>query len=226
MKKIFLFAVAAVLIVSAKAVKAQEKLKEGKVTMEISYPDAEEMNDQMLAMMPKESITYFKDGKTRTEIVTGYGTTILLYDPDKKESYMCMDIMGRKSAIKSTEEDMEKQKAEMGEYDVKLSDDTKKIAGYTCKKAIITYKKDGTSTDVWYTDALPHNPNSKYSWKGVDGYPLEFMMEQKTQGGNIKMKLTCTKVEKTTVSDDKFKVPDGFTVMTKEEMQKQWGGGK
>src|SRR5437016_12637804 len=110
MKKILVFATVVALLFSAHSIKAQEKLKEGKATFEISYPDAEEMNDQMLAMMPKESVSYFKDGKTRTEIKAGYGTTVVLSDPDKKESYVCMDMMGKKTAVKSTDEDMEKQK--------------------------------------------------------------------------------------------------------------------
>src|SRR2546423_6890674 len=148
MKKIIIYSIALMLALSIQAAKGQDKLKEGKATFEISYPDAEEMNDQMLAMMPKESVSYFKDGKTRTEIKAGYGTTVVLSDPDKKESYVCMDMMGKKTAVKSTDEDMEKQRAEMGEYDVKLSDDTKKIAGYTCKKATVTMKKDGNSFDV------------------------------------------------------------------------------
>jgi GLPGLI family protein len=226
MKKIFVFAMAAALLVSANVTKAQEKLKEGKATFEISYPDAEEMNDQMLAMMPKESVTYFNGGNTRTELTAGYGTTIILYDNEKKEMYYCMDMMGKKSAVKSTEADMEKEKAEAGEYDVKLSDETKKIAGYTCKKATVTMKKDANTFDVWYTPDLPHDQNGRNAWKGIDGFPMEFTIDRKTQGGSIKMKLTCTKIEKISVPDDKFKVPDGFTVMTQDEMKKQWGGGK
>jgi hypothetical protein len=223
MRKKFFIALAASLLFSSVILKAQDKMKEGKATFDISYPDAEEMNDQMLAMMPKESVTYFKDGKTRTEIKAGYGTTIVLSDPDKKESYVCMDIMGKKSAIKSTEEDTEKQRAEMGEYDVKLSDETKKIAGYVCKKATIAMKKDGNNFDVWYTDALPYNSNSRYAWKGVEGFPMEFTIEQKSMGGNIKMKMECISVSKATVKDEMFNLPEGYTVMTQEEMKKQWG---
>ena len=226
MKKILLFTTALTLLFSAPASKAQDKIKEGKATFEISYPDAEEMNDQMLAMMPKESVTYFKDFWVRSETVMGYGNMVNIVNPEKKESYTVMDMMGKKTAIKYTEEDVEKLKKEMGDYDVKLSDETKKIAGYTCKKATVTTKKDGeeSSNEVWYTDALPHNPEGKYSWKGVNGFPMEFTMEQKSQAGKIKMKISCTKVEKTTVKDDMFKVPDGYTVMTADEAKKQWGG--
>src|SRR5690349_16288876 len=123
MKKIFVFATSVVLLFSAHAVKAQDKIKEGKATFEISYPDAEEMNDQQLAMMPKESVSYFKDYWTRSETTMGFGVMVNIYNPEKKEAYTVMDMMGKKTAIKSTEEDIEKQKKEMGDYDVKLSED-------------------------------------------------------------------------------------------------------
>jgi hypothetical protein len=84
MKRIFLFALTSVLVLSVGFVFAQEKLKEGKVTYEISYPEAEEMNDQMLAMMPTESVVYFKNGKMRSETKMGFGNTVMLYDPEKK----------------------------------------------------------------------------------------------------------------------------------------------
>lgn len=41
----------------------QEKLKEGKITFEITLNNAEEMNDQMLAMMPKKWWFILKTGE-------------------------------------------------------------------------------------------------------------------------------------------------------------------
>jgi GLPGLI family protein len=224
MKKLVIYSTALVMMAAAMVAQAQDKLKEGKATFEISYPDAEEMNDQMLAMMPKESVTYFKGSKRRAEVQTSFSNMVMIEDPDKKESYMCIDAMGKKTAVKSTEADMEKTKAEMGEYDVKLSDETKKIAGYTCKKAVVTMKKDDNTFDVWYTPDLPYDNASRHGWKGVEGFPLEFTLEQKAMGGNVKTKLICTSVKKAEVSDDMFKVPEGYTVMTREEAKKQWGG--
>jgi len=224
MKRILTAAATLALIFNIQQAKAQEKLKEGKITFEITISNAEEMNDQMLAMMPKEMVVYFKSGKSRGEMDMMGGKVVSITDSKAGETISCMDIMGKKQAIKTTREDAEKEKAKMGEYDVKITDETKDIAGYKCKKAEITYKDkkehDGT-IDVWFTNELEASNSEKYSWKGIDGYMMEFSIDQRGMG----MKFTCTEVKKQSVSDDMFKIPEGYTVMTQEEMMKQYGGG-
>lgn len=224
MKKVLSYIASAALAVYFHPAIAQEKLKEGKITFEIEMNNAEEMNDQMLAMMPKEMTVFFKDGKSRGEMNMMGGKVISITDSKAGETVSCMDIMGRKQAIKTTKQDAEKEKSQMGEYDVKITDDTKEIAGYKCKKAIITFKnsqdKEG-SMDIWFTNELEASNSEKYAWKGIDGYMMEFSVDQR----GMAMKFTCTEVKKEAVSDDLFKIPEGYTVMTQEEAMKQLGGG-
>jgi GLPGLI family protein len=201
---------------------AQEKLKEGKIIFEISINNSEEMNDQMLAMMPKEMTVYFKDGKSRGEMDMMGGKVVSITDSKEGETVTCMDIMGKKQAIKTTREDADKEREKMGEYDVKITDETKDIAGYKCKQAIITFKdkKDSNPVEIWFTNELEASNSAKYSWKGIDGYMMEFSVDQRGMG----MTFTCTDVKKESVSDDMFKIPEGYTIMTQEEMMKQYGG--
>ena len=102
------------------------------------------------------------------------------------------------------------------------------LKGAEIKASILRYEpapaEQGNTFDVWYTPDLPHNSSSKYAWKGVEGFPMESIIEQKSMGGTIKMKLLCTKVEKTDVKDDMFTLPEGYTVMTADEIKKQYGG--
>ena len=65
----------------------------------------------MLGMMPKEMVVYFKEGKSRGEMDMMGGKVITITDSKAGESISCMDIMGKKQAIKSTKEDAEKEKA-------------------------------------------------------------------------------------------------------------------
>ena len=204
---------------------SQEKLKEGKITFDIEINNAEEMNDQMLAMMPKDMTVYFKEGKSRGEMDMMGGKIISITDSKEGETITLMDLMGKKQAIKTTTADAEKEKAKMGEYDVKITEETKEIAGYNCKKAIITYKnKTEQSNDViiWYTNELEASNSEKYAWKGIDGYMMEFSVDQRGMG----MKFTCSEVKKQAVSDDMFKIPEGYTVLTQDEVAKQFGGGQ
>jgi GLPGLI family protein len=208
--------------VIANAVSGQEKLKEGKITFEIEVLNAEEMDDQMLAMMPKEMTVYFKDGKSRGEMDMMGGKMITISNDKEGETITLMDLMGRKQAIKTTKEDMEKERAKMGEYEVKITDETRMIAGYKCKKAIITFKDktENNEMTVWFTEDLEAVHASKYAWKGIDGYMLEFSVDQRGMG----MKFSCKEVMQQKVADEMFTIPEGYTIMTQEELSKQFGG--
>jgi GLPGLI family protein len=221
MKKIIKAISIVVLFLNFQQVDAQQKIKEGKVTFEINIENEEEMNDQMLAMMPKEMVVYFKDDKSRGEMDMMGGKVITITDGKSGETVSCMDLMGKKQAIKTTREDAEKEKSKMGEYEVKHSDETKEIAGYKCKKATVVFKDAEKSSpiEIWYTNELEIKNSEKYSWKGIDGYMMEFSVNQKGMG----MKFTCTDVKKQEVNDDMFKIPEGYTVITQEEMMKQYG---
>ncbi len=202
---------------------AQEKLKEGKITFDISINNAEETNDQILAMMPKDMVVYFKDGRSRGEMDMMGGKVISITDSKAGETITLMDMMGKKQAIKTTKSDAENEKKSEGDYDVKITDETKTIAGYKCKKAIINFKdkkaNEGT-TIIWFTNELEATNSEKYSWKGIDGYMMEFSVDQRGLG----MKFSCTEVKKQAVSDDLFEIPEGYTIMTTEEMKKMYGG--
>ena len=208
------------LLVATCHVLAGEKLKEGKLKFEITMPEAEGMSDQMLAMMPKEMTLYFKGDKSRSEMMMMGTTMISISDKKADETITYMDIMGKKTAIRTTAEDAEKEKAALGEYEVKITDESKIIAGYNCKKAIVHMKKDDQTMDVWFTDELEVANSTKYTWKGIDGFMMEFFITQ----GKMQMKFTCTQVKKESVSDDMFKAPEGYTVMTPEELKKMYGG--
>ncbi|MCX6275976.1 MAG: hypothetical protein NTV09_12300, partial [Bacteroidetes bacterium] len=201
MKKILAAILSFSCIFQVQQVIGQEKLKEGKITFEITLNNAEEMNDQMLAMMPKEMVVYFKDGRSRGEMDMMGGKIVSITDSKAGETITCMDIMGKKSAIKTTKEDAQKEKKDLGEYDVKITDES--------------------TSEIWFTNELEASNSERYSWKGIDGFMMEFAVDQKGMG----MKFSCTEVKKQDVSDDLFKIPEGYTVMTQEQMAKQFGGG-
>jgi GLPGLI family protein len=217
---LLLFVMMAANIISVSA----QKIDEGKVMYEISYPDTD-MPDEQLAQMPTESTIYFKEDHSRMEMKMGMGMTIvMLFDNKGKTLTTLMDIMGNKTAVKMTEEDLKKQKEKKGkeDYQIKLTDETKEIAGIKCKKAVAT-GKDG-SFDVYYTDQITFKKGdwADQDFKGIDGFLMQF---KKTEGG-ITMQMTAKNVVKEKVDDAQFTVPADYKPMTAEEMQKMYGGGK
>ena len=200
-----------------------QKIDEGKVVYEISYPDAD-MPDEQMAMMPTESTMFFKDNQSRVEMRMGMGMSqVMIFDNKNKVMTMLMDMMGSKSAIKFTEDDIKKQKVkeDKGELSIKKTDETKEIAGYNCKKAVVT-GKDG-SFDVYYTDEITYKNGDWVSeYKGLEGFPLQYKMTQ----NKLTMQLTAKNVSKEKVDAGIFAIPADYKLMTMEEMQKMYGGGK
>ena len=200
-----------------------QKVDEGKVIYEISYPDAD-IPDEQMAMMPTESTMFFKGAQSRVEMKMGMGMSqVMIFDNKNKVMTMLMDMMGNKTAVKMTEADVKKQKEKKGkdDYQIKVTDETKEIVGYKCKKAIVT-EKDGTF-DVYFTDQITYkNGDWVAEFKGLEGFPLQYKISQ----GSTVMQMTAKNVSKEKVDDAMFTIPSDYKIMTQEEMMKQFGGGE
>ena len=206
---------------------AQKKISEGKATFNISFPETD-LDQETLSMMPTETVIYFKNKMSRSEVKMAMGTTIGITNGEKGETTTLMDMMGQKIAMKLTKAEVEKERAKAGleKPVVKLADDTKKIAGFNCKKAIVTIKdKEGKdiTINIWYTKEItaPNSIRTGSSFDGVDG----FLMEFETAMDQFTMKLTCKSVEETKVDDAMFTIPDGYTMTTMEELRNSRGKG-
>lgn len=210
----------------AMAGNAVAKEFKGIITYKISYSGTD-LDEQTKAMLPKMMIYKIKDNLARTEMDLGaMGKQIQIINGDEKIVYSLFDMMGQKMCVKMTEEEINEEMADESNVKVEQYDETKEIAGYECKKAVINVESDdGTKTSfiVYYTDELGgsalnfDNP----MFKEIDGVLMEFEMEQ----GQMTMKLEAVSVKKENVPDSEFVVPDGYQELTKEQMQNMFGGG-
>ena len=202
-KVLFAFGVAicAVLLTSYSVISG--KPFEGVITFKITYPD-NKMSESQLAMFPKQMTVSIKGSKSRQDMQMGGGNSIEITDYIDKSKVALFNMMGQKYATRQTTADLEKEMEKEAKPTVELSGETKMIAGYTCKKAIITVNDDGAKStmEVWYSNELgPKAANFDNAlYKDIDGVLLEFLM--KTPIGN--MKFTATSVEKKNLEIDLF----------------------
>ncbi|MEQ8908846.1 MAG: DUF4412 domain-containing protein [Vicingaceae bacterium] len=193
---------------------------EGVIQYEISYDD---MNDQMKAMesmLPSEMTVEVKDGMAKTTQPNPMGSeTIVISNNETGETMTLMDMMGNKIALKTTAEDVEKQQEEV-DVEIEYTDETQEIAGYECKKAIVT-GEDGSEAIVYYTEELPGAKVGNVNQ--VKGFPMKMEISQEM----FTMITTVTKVEKKKVKKIKMEVPSDYSLKTQEELQQimQGGGG-
>jgi GLPGLI family protein len=194
----------------------------GVVTFKITV-EGSGVTEEMKNMMPKTMTMMIKGNKSRTEMVMSMGKTISISDGDTKTTITLMDMMGQKIAIKSTTVEIMAEIAKSPDVKVDVTSETKDILGYVCKKAVITNPENDTEIYVYFTEELGtkelnfDNPQ----FKDINGLMLEFEIPSEM----FTMKFTAVSVEKKTVEDSEFTIPEGYQIKTKEEMQGMFGGG-
>jgi hypothetical protein len=138
------------------------------------------------------------------------------------KTYALMDYMGSKFKIPMSNDDLKNKKLKDTDYEIEYTNDTKQIAGYTCKKALIK-TKDNDVFMLWYTDAIfPGAYEHTQYGKFQAGCPLEYDMSQ----NGMRMKLTATKVELGNVSDAVFNIPGDYQEITMDQLMQMMGGMK
>jgi GLPGLI family protein len=226
MQKITLLVIAIILSCGYSA-NAEPKDFSGIVIYNISYDNAD-VDPQMMAMMPKTLKMMIKGGKTRTEMsMGGMGTNVNIFDSETNSGVMLMDMMGQKFAMELSADDIEEELEEGPDVKVDVTSETKEIAGYICKKAIVKVLKDNGSVEaemeVYFTDELGSGAinSNEPMFKDIDGVMLEYSIKEE----NITMKMTAVSVDKKKLSDSEFEIPEGYKKVTEEELQNMFGGG-
>jgi GLPGLI family protein len=192
---------------------------EGTIQYEIEYEDLNDQMKQMEAMLPKEMTVQIKDGYSKTTQPNAMGgETVVISEIQSGESITLMDMMGNKVALRTKAEDL-KEKQEEADVEIEYLDETKEIAGYDCKKAIIT-AGDGSEIVVFYTEELP-SANVGNQAQQIDGFPMQMEISQEM----FTMISSVSSVEKGKVKKIKMEVPEGFKEMTQEELQNMMQGG-
>jgi GLPGLI family protein len=145
------------------------------------------------------------------------GNTTVITDDKTKNGLMLMNMMGRKYATPMKGEDYDQARQEAPDMDFKVTGKTKNIAGYSCKQAI---GKDeaGNTYECWYTEKIRPQGVSNFTYKGIDGFPLELEMLQ----DGVKMKMVAQSVNTAALTDEHFsmKIPSGYTEKSMEDLQK------
>lgn len=225
MKK--LFSTLAVVALSALSLNAQ--IKEGYIVYDMKIEGLPPEQAAMIGDM--ETKVTFKNGKSLSEMTSMMFTNQTL--ADDKGMLLLMEQMGNKIAVKQTKEEMEKEEAKQkdkpADPKIEYTTETKMIAGYECKKAIVTLigkDKKEDKMEVWYCDKF-ENTNKEGKgrgqgfMKGLKGMPFEYAGGQ----GAMKFKLVAKEVSVEPVADSKFELStDGYKLMTMEELKAMQGG--
>ena len=143
-------------------------------------------------------------------------------DMEDGSTIVLIDAMGMKVAVNQSKEEIEANIEEAGLEDPEINfiEETKEIAGYTCKKAEVTSGED--MIEVYYTNEInvPKGMNDNNGFKGIEGVLMEYSVVQE----GMVMIMTVKEVKKGKVNKGMFLIPDDYEIKTAEELGGMFGG--
>ena len=197
--------------------RAQKEISEGTLVYNISIQTGS--NEPKMADMLDGATTtiYIKGSQSRSELLSGLGSEVTVYDSKKGSGVILKDYSGQKLMITLTKEDWEKKNSKYEGITFETTSETVEIAGYNCKKAIAKLK-DGSAFVVYYTPELEvADKDYDTQFKNLPGLALQY----EWQSGKMRFKYTLSKINFDTVSASKFDIPkSGYRVMTYAETRK------
>ncbi len=202
---------------------SQKKAKpfKGVITYGIAY-EGEELDAATQAQLPTEVVVSVLGDKIRNEQISSFYSMASISNMEDGSTIVLIDAMGMKIAVNQTKEEIDANIEEAGLEDpeIKFLDETKEIAGYTCKKAEVTSGDD--MIEVFYTEEInvPKGMNDNNGFKGIEGVLMEYSVVQE---GMI-MIMTVKEVKKGKVNKGMFVIPDDYEIKTAEELGGMLGG--
>jgi len=210
---------------------------------------------------------YIKDSMSKVAMQSDFANTITIIDGKARKTTTLTESMGRKFGFYTTEEDRKEMRDRMDSLrkvrqdslkkagveetqanpfagggnreEIIYKDETKKIAGLNCKKAIIrSTNRQGviTETPVWYcpdfklAQQISLNGGGMFNAGGLrsldklNGFPMAYEI---SRPNGFHMAVEVTKVEMDPKIDDKeFEVPAGYDIKPMKDMRGGQGFGR
>jgi GLPGLI family protein len=202
---------------------AQKTISEGTLVYDIVIQSGNK-EPQMADAIDGGTVTvYIKGAQSRSDMVSALGKETTIHEAKTGNSVILKEYSGQKLMITLTKENWVAKNKAYSDIKFELTDETKTIAGYQCKKATATLP-NGKSFTVYYApDLVATNKEYDATFKNLPGLALQYEYES----GTMKYKYTLSKINFDPVMASKFDFPkSGYRVMTYDENQQMRKGGQ
>ncbi len=212
-----------------------------------------------------KTTTWLKNDLTKTFSESEMGRTTVIRDNSKKITTTIMEMMGKKSGFYATDEDQAAMRKRMDSmmkgrggqnasfggggntpavYSIIYVDESKKVSGYNCKKALIVATrsngKSDTTTSVWYCpdfkiQNLPSTGGAGGGFGGFNataglngledlaGFPMQYERKM-NRGRHMTVEVTKLVIDKD-IAEKEFDIPKDIEVKPMKDMQNGGGPG-
>jgi GLPGLI family protein len=193
---------------------AQSVNFEGEIHFTITYTYFPDHLKRFQDQLPRNSDVYVRNNlvckKGPTGMVNGY--QIYIKNLATHTGYNAMQVGETSVAYRLTAQDYQTELNSMtAPVSIEYLNETKQIAGYLCKKALVYMPSSTQPFTVYYTDKIPAEAYVIY--KGLKGFPLYF--EGNMNG--VTYYSQAFAINPTQQSDAQFLLPKNYKLLSKEE---------
>jgi hypothetical protein len=235
--------------------------------IQVQGGDGARMNFRNFGDGETKSVTYLKNDLVKTVMKSDMGRSTIIRDNGKKLTTTLIEMMGNKTGFYATDEEQAAMRKRMDSMmqatrngatdtgrrrnarpaettapEIIYTEETRKIAGYICKKAFIVNTRflgNKDSSVVWYTPefklqnisstgglsgfgAFTSNSTSNVYDK-IDGFVMRYENKM-PRGRNMVVEVTKVDIAKE-IADKEFDIPKDFDVKPMKDMQNMMQGG-
>lgn len=192
---------------------------EGTIDYKISYKNLPEEMGMYKAMLPRKSRVIIKNDWSKIQQNMGVLMKMdIIFNSKTNTSVMLINAMGKKIAVETNDTT---EKIDPSLFTLTKKEDIKIIAGYKCKKNILTDTANNSYT-LWITDKIPSYKNQNLPDIDLGGFPMEYNIEN----NGMSVRMTASKVTEKEISDEEFTIPADYEKKTAEEMGELMKGMK
>jgi GLPGLI family protein len=202
---------------------AQNGLRQGKIFYEMDFPEIPPAQKAEIAdLLPKDATAYFKNGNTRVEMPMPFGKLIIIRDSSKKQFVFAFNNVEKKKKVAfiKTDEEIKKMNKDSNaiKTTVTITKETKKIAGYTATKAIISFEVKGktVTTECWFSKEIPKvnmGGEQDFLFNQLEGGLLEYT----TMQGDMKTIMRIRQIVFEETNDKLFELGPSYKLVKNEE---------
>jgi hypothetical protein len=192
------------------------KVDEGIIEYEISYLNTG--NHFPVQLLPKIMKMEFNRNFTSYTIEDRLGLFVIsnIIDLKDRKHVTLLKVFDKKYAYSGGKKEPPILFDASVKYDVNYIDDTSRIIGILCNKALINEKNTDDNFDVFYTNQVGiNNPNINTPYERIDGMLMNFKLRLKS----LDMQLKAKKIDIKEIDNKQFEIPSDYKFISRNKME-------
>lgn len=223
-KKSIIFIAMLVFVFALASCKKEEetagRISEGYIEYKMQYM-GDSLERFVQTFLPRRMKLIFRANNTKNHIsdATGLFSFTHIKNQAKGIQAILMKIMNNKYKYVEPLAEESAFFKERPEMRINHVEDTKWIAGYSCRKAKIAYptgKKETKHFNIYYTDQIDIEGFTRHTpFQSINGVLMEFQLELY----QMPFRLIATEVKRQKITDDAFTIPQDYKAVNKKTLQ-------